>query len=94
MSEMADRVADAIREKYEAGENWEEMAHAAIAAMREPTKEMADKGGDVLDDCKDGGWDSGGDGESHNTYEYIMAGSQTTIYQAMIDAALKPDHSR
>jgi hypothetical protein len=64
-------------------------ARAAIAAMREPTMEMVDAGDIALDDCKDSGWDSGGDGEGCNSYEYIISGSQTTIYQAMIDAALK-----
>ena len=36
---MVDRVAQAIKE-VEFGNNWETMARAAIAAMREPTKEM------------------------------------------------------
>lgn len=63
-------------------------ARAAIEAMREPSRQMIDRGGDVLADCKDSDWDSGSDGESHNSYEWIISGSQTTIYQAMIDAAL------
>lgn len=92
---MVDRVAAAIVRVCE-HQNWDPdgMARAAIEAMREPTMEVIAAGGYALDNCKDSGWDSGSDGESHNTYEYIVSGSQTTIYQAMIDAALADEKAQ
>lgn len=90
---MIERAARAILAKVPSGYGMTaaeamDYARAAIAAMREPTKMMIVKGGDVLDDCKDSDWDSGSDGDSYNSYEWIISGSQTTIYQAMIDEAL------
>jgi len=41
---MIEKVARAI-EKAELGNNWEAQARAAIEAMREPTEEMAQRGG-------------------------------------------------
>lgn len=70
---------------------WEgriEMARAAIRALHEPTIQMVDAGDSAMSDVKDGGWDSGSDGESYNSYEYIIAGGQTVIYQRMLAAAL------
>lgn len=56
----------------------------------EPTKEMVAAGDAELENCKDGGWDSGPDGESHNSYEYIIPGAQSKIYRAMIASAPSP----
>lgn len=60
-------------------------------APMEVTKEMADAGGNTLEDCKDSGWDSGPDGEGYNTYEYIIQGAQTKIFDAMRDAYLQQE---
>jgi len=66
-----------------------DLADAGFVILpKEPTKEMVLAGEAALDDCKDGGWDSGPDGESYNSYEYIISGAQTTIYKAMLTAAV------
>jgi hypothetical protein len=51
------------------------MALAAIEAMREPTKEMILKAETAVEDHKDGGVDSGPDGEGNSSYEYFTPGS-------------------
>jgi hypothetical protein len=55
-----------------------------------PTKEMVEAGETALDEAKDSSWDSGGDGESCHSYEYLIPGAQTNIYKAMLAAAPKP----
>jgi hypothetical protein len=65
------------------------LARAALEAMRDPTKGQAIKGQDALDDCVDESWDSGGDGESCNSYTTISASAPAVVYRAMIDAALE-----
>lgn len=53
----------------------------------EATKAMIEAGETVLENCIDSDWDSGGDGESYNSYERVRSGTQTEIYNAMIAAA-------
>jgi hypothetical protein len=50
-----------------------------------PTKEMVEAGETALDEAKDSSWDSGGDGESCHSYEYLIPGAQTNIYKAMLE---------
>ncbi len=55
----------------------------------EPTREMILVGDSVLDNCKDRDYDSTTDGSTYS-YETIRAGTQTAIYQAMLEAAPSP----
>lgn len=99
MTEMVERVARALRvadlgptaasEDHDVDwRAWEPDARAAIAAMREPTKAMAEAGIAKKDDCIDSDWDSGPDGESHNSYDTLRSDAPSIIWQAMITAAL------
>jgi hypothetical protein len=65
------------------------VARAAIRAMREPTKDMALAGDDVLSDCMDSDWSSNADGDRFD-YNYLRSGSAGRTWQAMIDAATPP----
>lgn len=55
-----------------------------------PTKAMIFAGETAMRDAIDSDWDSGGDGESYNSYQTIRSGAQTEIYQAMLAEA--PTH--
>jgi len=63
-------------------------ARAAIEAMREPGMNMISAGEDALEEYTESDWDSGPDGESHNTYTYMRSGHMRAAFTAMIDAAL------
>lgn len=54
----------------------------------EPTKEMLDAGQSALDDCVDHDWDSGGDGESYNSYTTIRSDAAAIVFKAMVAVAL------
>lgn len=58
------------------------------ALLREPSKEMVAVGITVGDDCKESDWDSGGDGESYNSYEYFRSDAPAIIFKAMAAVAL------
>ncbi len=97
MNEMIEQVARALAledsgveqiESMDDPDYYRKLARIAIKAMREPTKEMIVVGGDKIDDCLDSNYDSNADGESYH-YNTMKPGSQTDVYQAMIDAALK-----
>lgn len=75
-------MKDAIRAFLRAAE-----ARGFKLVGREPTQEMILAGDSALHDAKDSGWDSGTDGTSSNSYEYIIPGAQTGIFKAMFDAA-------
>lgn len=64
-------------------------ARAAIEAMREPGKQMIDKGEDALEGHKDSDYSSNIDGD-RESYEYYTSGACRDMWQAMIDKALKP----
>lgn len=100
MSEMIEKIARAIcdagREddpqfdlmSAQVKESYRHEARAAIEAMREPSKAMVEAGDTALENVTDSDWDSGADGNGHNSHEWIISGAQTEIYQAMIDSAL------
>ena len=85
MSEMIERVAQAIREaEWQWGsqsgkEQHLAMAHAAIAAMREPTSEMCTQGHVAMEEFT-----------QRIEHRRVMP----VIWQAMIDAALGEPHGR
>lgn len=86
---LLERVNDVLRSAL--GHEWHEtgdVARAVLQAIREPSKEMIQAGITKAEDCIDSTWDSGGDGESHNTYESLQSDAPQQIWQAMIDAAL------
>ena len=58
------------------------------ALLTEPSKEMVDAGIAALDDCKDSSWDSGPDGESYNSYEYVRSDAAAVTFRAMAKIAL------
>ena len=64
------------------------LAQAAIRALR--TKEMAEAGGDTLDNCRDSDYSSDADGNRHE-YETIHADAPAKVFAAMIDAASPPE---
>ena len=87
MSEMIERVAKAIWEAKGSSQDVEaafhEMARAAIAAMREPTKHMLAKGETAVDNNIDSTSDTEG------SYDIInRMGAAAGSWRAMIDAAL------
>lgn len=86
MNEMIERVAAAMKAVKPQGSvvTYEELARAAIVALREPTKEMAEAGNTELENCTDRGYDS----RAEQPYTVIISGAPTDIYNAMIDAAL------
>jgi hypothetical protein len=98
MSEMIDKVSEAIREKIGTRHQglpkggWDGLmkmaAVAAIEAMREPTKEAIEAGNTALENAIDSDWDSGPDGESHNSYTTVRSTAPCEVWQAMINAAL------
>lgn len=75
-NEMVRRVTDALR----AGGSYEDMARAAIEALREPTQTMEYVGGTKLEDMM-----FGGDPEGTGTIFKDMG----IVYRDMIDASLK-----
>lgn len=80
MSEMVERVARTLRQRlpgdvFLTEDNLENMARAAIAAMREPTEHMIEIGLDEADACTDGGTVKASCIPEH-------------LWPAMIDAAL------
>lgn len=77
-------------------EHWEPMVAEQLDALdaagyvivpKEPTKEMIDKAEDALEDHKDSDWDSGSDGESHNSYTYYTSGAARDMYVAALAVA-------
>jgi len=86
-----DLLCGADNEPWPLWMSWVDEAAAALDALHgmftvnptEVTKEMADVGGTTLDNAKDSSWDSGSDGESYNSYEYITPGAPTDVYLAM-----------
>lgn len=57
-----------------------------VLVPREPTKEMIEAGEASLEDSTESDWDSGSDGESHNTYTYFRSGHVRAAYLAMLAA--------
>lgn len=96
---MREKIARAIHAKRFSASAWDEwvrigadtseylsMADAVLDAMRSPTKEMVEAGGDALDEAVDvSAWsDCDGNRYSETT---VISGYQTNIWQVMIDAA-------
>ena len=52
-------------------------------APDEPTKAMIIAGQDEHENCIDNDWDSGPDGESHNSYTIIASDAPARVYHAM-----------
>jgi len=74
MSEETKKVGRAIRKAFIAGKDWDGMGHAAIRAMRRPTKAM------LAADMELGGYGWGDD---------CFPADPREIWRAMIDEALK-----
>lgn len=97
--DMREKIAKAIHGNEELWdctildekEMYREMADRVLVALREPTKEMIEAGIPKAEDCKDGSWDSGPDGDSYNSYEYYSSDAPQQIFCAMIDAASPKD---
>lgn len=93
--EMVERVAKGIFVADFDEEDWPKVtedvrdifrirARAAIAAMREPTEAMTEQGSEAVDPDNDNGiWDI-----EHNG-PYLTVEGAKTMFQAMIDEALK-----
>lgn len=81
MSEMVKRIERTIAEQFlKAVPKWDEIARAAIAAMREPTEEMLSLGDSAIPRA-----------EADETGRRMM-GREVALeaWRAMIDEALKP----
>lgn len=63
------------------------LARAAVEAMRDVTKEMAEAGDCEADNQEDSGFSSNIDGDRYS-YSYLRSGAATAIYIAMVNAAL------
>ncbi len=68
----------------------EEREMTTKAVPVEPTKEMLLAGQDALDDCVDSDWDSGPDGNGHNSYMTIRSDAAAVVWRAMLAAAPAP----
>ena len=67
----------------------DELARAAIEAIMKPSAEVIEAGIVEAENCKDSDWDSGPDGEQHNSYEYLRSDAPATIFKAMLQAILQ-----
>ncbi len=63
-------------------------AYNAVIKLGEVSKEMVLRGAAELENCTDSSWDSGSDGESYNSYTYLIDGAQTIIFKAMLECEL------
>lgn len=70
------------------GEGLEPPADKATVPIK-PTKAMLAAGMAAAEDCLDSDWDSGLDGESHNSYTTLRSDAPKTIWSAMLTAASK-----
>jgi hypothetical protein len=55
----------------------------------EPTKAMIEAGEASLEDSTERDWDSGSNGEGHNTYTYFRSGHVRAAFLAMVEEAKK-----
>ena len=62
------------------------VAAKVLALLLEPSKAVIDCGETVLEDHEDSDWDSGPNGESHNSYTFVRSGAAKAISEAMIVA--------
>ena len=62
-------------------------ADGFVIVPKEPTKEMCEAGNVALENATDSDWDSGPDGESHNSYTTIRSTASHEIFTAMVEAA-------
>jgi hypothetical protein len=65
----------------------------AWLAPWEPGKAEIIAGEEELENQTEHDWDSGGDGNSHNSYTYFRSGHIRSVYEAMRDAYLNPNRS-
>lgn len=98
--ERADSAREVIAwwlgKAYPSGAGQFDLAHDLLTALQsagyavvpvEPSKLMISVGEDTLEENTESDWDSGSDGESHNTYTYFRSGHVRAVYRAMLLAA-------
>ena len=90
---MLEKVAAAIYEAMDLTDGLdttaaETYARAAMAAMREPTKEMVLAWDDEKEACIDRDWSSDADGNRED-YTIINSDLPAGVYRAMLEAAPK-----
>ncbi len=62
-----------------------------LVAMASEEKGMIEAGVSMSEECKDSDWDSGGDGESCNSYEYYRSDAPSQIFTAMLRHVLRDE---
>lgn len=86
---MREKITRALADADIHSLGWKErIVDAVLAAMREPTKLMLDKGMDAALEAMDSDWSSDADGNRHD-YSYLRSDAPAAIWQAMIDAAIE-----
>lgn len=96
MSELVERVQQALMGALTSptanrnGAPTNPLARAAIEAvfdwLAEPSKGAIGVGIATADDCLDHDWDSGSDGESHNSYTTLRSDAPQVIFKTMLSA--------
>lgn len=64
-----------------------------IIVPKEPSRVMIEAGNGEAENQMEHDWDSGSDGESHNSYTYLRSDAVRPIYKAMIAVAAAEDQS-
>ena len=72
---------------------WMSQARVSIKALSDNiSKEMSAAGYIEAEDAMDEDWDSGGDGESYNSYTTLRSDAPAKIFIAMLAAALNEEN--